>query len=426
MTTLKEPLFFHTCKLCDRLLPEKNFMRMPTAARYVRKHEVLRSKNLDVSMSDVLEFTPEERAAAHEKSLVWAAKHSKKTTDPENPHALCTYKAISGRKEVSKTCLECKPQEPFHGDLSTTTGRVDAIMRGSLAPTLFESQKLARALWEKQRGPRAATGHAPLKKAIRKRLLALTSAELRSVRSKLYYLTQRPERATPELQNLLALYRSLVQAVHVYVRKGMPTIPALVWQLIVRTDLGNLSASMVLPTVALAMVQPPEVVTGTALEGLNRKQVNALRKAVADRNQQRHDLKDVVLTAWVDAQRADTAYRALNLMHAASLPYLSIGMSQADPLREMGAALNKVLHTTSPHAVDNESAPKDSQKYDRVFNTTTKLYEDKLAIGVVKEGIPRQRMTIEAELQRAYECALLLKSARLRDADMIDFDVFDE
>lgn len=271
MPSPKQSKFSHTCVKCKRTLPESEFMRMPTAAQLLRRHQDATSKGLDPSRSDVLEFSQAELADALAKSREFnRVPHTKKVhgntsrdkkpvaqkhlpLDQRDPHALCHYKGFGGRKEVSNTCLECRPQAPFAGDLSTSAGRAFARTSGALAPTILQSELIIEA-FQKKHKEMFGKEHAvtKMRREVVEVLAQAISNELRSVRNKVYYAQRGTKGTEPELLAVLFAYRSFVQALLRFVQGDLKVLPGVMWQAVKRKGLEQVTPEWVLPLAALS------------------------------------------------------------------------------------------------------------------------------------------------------------------------------
>lgn len=387
MTTQKTTAITHVCIQCNRTLPEKQFLRMPTAAAILRKHERLLLKGLDVSASDVLEYTPQEREAAARAARDWRRDNPGRSND-DNPHVLCNYRAIGGRKEVGNTCLDCRPQAPFAGDLRTRVGRAHALHSGALAPTVLESRRHIEQYLAKHCKPRAPMGTAVVRNNAVAELLSCVSAELRSVRSKIYYVRKSPDRNEDRLWYALNAYRGFVREAARFLQQDMGSLPALVWQAVHRRGTGVLSDEWVLPTIALACAP---IAVGKPSAALRAKPTAGVMPDKALTLHRR--LREAVL--------AYDRYMETGPFYPAKLPYLALRSTQDVGIRGIASLVQQSLREEGP-SHDNESAPDSVKKYDRVLDVEDGVYKKVVAQGITRNGVPRLRKLLELEKDRVF------------------------
>lgn len=268
MPKIQPPTLLKRCRRCGELKPLRRFERRLTAAQAIFNHERRRAAGTLGEDPDVLEFTDEDRA--------WAAEQNP-------PLTLTRYKVIRGAVVASRTCLDCRPQAPFEGDVSTPDGRLNAIHSGALAPTVERSTVLVDAKRAAMRADtldkaRSTRAFVVTRKRLLTRLRKLVALELRSARNKIYYFersaaaraanskkrffgdgrkiseARRAVEAKPAqdaaLEKALRRYLTLVQAVHQLIVET-PHLPAVAWQLAMQYQEDRIDAKDIVPLVAM-------------------------------------------------------------------------------------------------------------------------------------------------------------------------------
>lgn len=386
------------CAQCKRVLPEAQFLRRTTAAALIRKHQALKAKGLDTSLSEVIEHTPAEREAAAQEAREWRLKNPGRK-DADNPHVLCDYRFIGGRKEVGRTCLECRPAAPFEGDIHTTAGREIAINSGALAPTVLASRQIVeQALAKEREGVVKRQGTAALKDRVLSALRDAVSDELRSVRSKRHYLRKHPERATPLLEVALREYRAFVREVDRYLRYDMQILPGLVLQAASRQGVEVVSAEWVLPTLAMACAPLNMDKATVALKA------PPARKRLPDNAAALHQRLGAAL-------QACRAYQAQAPFYAAKFPYLGLLEPQDTGIKGIAQLVQQAIAAWGV-AAKNEELDDKFKKYDRVLDPVLGTYTKQPVQGFTRRGVPRVRALLELEQDRVFLLQEMLRKSK--------------
>lgn len=216
--------------------------RIRTAAQAVKRYEAQLLAGERSEDPDVVEWSEQELAQAAADGV-----------------ELGRYKRIYPRKYQSKVCLDCKPQAPFEGDLSTPQGRLNAERLGVLGSNRADAREFLAKKMERDRKATKARIANSTPMARKRRLLlsalrVVVAKETRSARDKTRYAVTRNNVQIPHLLECVHAYEHLLRHIHGFLFTDMGPVPAPVWQLALRVPAKDLNPqTLLLPLLAMSI-----------------------------------------------------------------------------------------------------------------------------------------------------------------------------